>query len=178
MDVHGKKVAIIVANYFEEAELAEPKKALHDAGAEVTVISSVGDELQSMQGDVNKSSTYQRDQALADADPSEYDAVVVPGGTVNADTLRQDEQAQQFVAALLNSGKPTAVICHGPWLLVSAGLVNGKRLTSFPSLATDIRNAGGEWVDEQVVEDGNLITSRNPNDIPAFNKALLTQLGA
>lgn len=170
------KAAILVANYFEQAEFVQPRDALRDAGIDVTVISTVEGDLTGMNGDVNMADTFTRDLALDQAAAEDYDALVVPGGTVNADTLRQSEDSQAFVTAMLATGKPVAVICHGPWLLVSADAVRGRRLTSFPSLATDIRNAGGEWVDEQVVVNDNLITSRNPNDLPAFNEALLAKL--
>lgn len=176
MDLTGKKIAIVVANYFEEAELTQPKKALQDAGASTTIISPTDGDLQAMQGDVNKSITMARDLPLSEAQPDDFDAVVVPGGTVNADTLRQDESAQAFVKSMLDTGKPVAVICHGPWLLVSADVVKGRNLTSFPSLQVDIENAGGSWADEEVIVDGNLITSRTPKDLDAFNDALLKQL--
>lgn len=170
------KAAILVANYFEQAEFVQPRDALQAAGVEVSVISPVEGELTGMNSDVNKADTFTRDLALREANADEFDVLVVPGGTVNSDTLRQDKDAQAFVTSMLANGKPVAVICHGPWLLVSADLVRGRRLTSFPSLAVDIRNAGGEWVDEEVVVNDNLITSRNPDDLPAFTEALVAKV--
>ena len=171
-DLSGTSVAIIATDHVEEAELVEPRDALQAAGATVRIFSSSTDPIQAVEGDTEKTRTFEVDGTFAELDPTSYDALVVPGGTVNADTIRTDEQAQAIARAFAESGKPLAVICHGPWLLVSAGLVEGRRLTSYPSLADDVRNAGGEWVDEQVVVDGNLITSRNPGDLPAFVKAL------
>lgn len=168
----GKKVAIIATDHFEEAELVEPRDALRQAGAEVKIYSTGTDPIQAVEGDTEKTQKVDVDGSFDDLDVSGVDAVVVPGGTVNADTIRTDEQAQAIVKAVVAAGKPLAVICHGPWLLVSAGLARGRRLTSYPSIADDVRNAGGDWVDEEVVVDGNLITSRNPDDLPAFIKAL------
>ncbi|MGZ6754235.1 MAG: type 1 glutamine amidotransferase domain-containing protein [Nocardioides sp.] len=171
-DLTGKRVAIIATDYFEEAELVRPRDALREAGAEVRVYAPGTDPIQAMEGDTDKTQQVEVDGSFDDLDPSAVDAVVVPGGTVNADTIRTDEKARAFVRAVDESGTPLAVICHAPWLLVSAGLVSGRRLTSYPSLADDVRNAGGEWVDEEVVVDGNLITSRNPDDLPAFIAAI------
>jgi len=171
-DLSDKKVAIIATDFFEEAELVKPRDALRDAGAEVRIYSTGTDPIQAVEGDTTPTQKVQVDGALDDLDVSDVDAVVVPGGTVNADRIRIEERAQQIVRETLEAGKPLAVICHGPWLLVSAGLAEGRRLTSYPSLADDVRNAGGTWVDEEVVVDGTLITSRNPDDIPAFVKAL------
>jgi len=176
MNLTGKKVAILVANYFEQAEFEKPKQALEDAGVEVQVISPTETPLQAMNSDVNKGDTFQRDLDLADADASSYDALVLPGGTVNADTLRQDKQAQAFAKDMLESGKPVAAICHAPWLLVSADVVDERKLTSYPSLQDDIRNGGGSWTNDEVVIDDNLITSRTPDDLPAFDNALLKAL--
>ncbi|MDT9591817.1 type 1 glutamine amidotransferase domain-containing protein [Nocardioides zeae] len=175
-DLSGKKVAVIAGDYFEEVELTTPRDELRARGAEVTVFSTSGESIQAMEGDTEKSSVVDVDGKLDDLDVSAYDALVVPGGTVNADTLRTDTTAQRIVTTALEGGKTVAVICHGPWLLVSAGLVKGRRLTSYPSLADDVRNAGGEWVDEQVVVDGGLITSRNPDDLPAFVGAIADSL--
>ena len=171
-DLSDKKVAIIATDFFEEAELVKPRDALRDAGADVRIYSTGTDPIQAVEGDTTPTQKVQVDGALDDLDVSDVDAVVVPGGTVNADRIRIEERAQQIVRETLEAGKPLAVICHGPWLLVSAGLAEGRRLTSYPSLADDVRNAGGTWVDEEVVVDGTLITSRNPDDIPAFVKAL------
>ncbi|GGF46242.1 glutamine amidotransferase [Marmoricola endophyticus] len=168
----GKKIAIIATDFFEEAELVRPRDQLRDAGADVKVYSTGTDPIQAMEGDTEKTQQVDVDGTFADLDVDGVDAVVVPGGTVNADHIRTDEKARAIVRAAYEAGKPLAVICHGPWLLVSAGLAEGRRLTSFPSLRDDLVNAGAEWVDEQVVVDGNLITSRNPDDLPAFVDAI------
>lgn len=164
----GKRVAIIATDHFEESELLEPLELLRGAGAEVRVHSAVARPIQATKGDVNPSRKVEVDGTFDDLDVDATDALIVPGGTVNADRIRMDERAQTIVRKVVGAGKPLAAICHGPWLLVSAGVVDGKRLTSWPSLADDIRNAGGDWVDAEVVVDGNLITSRKPDDIPAF----------
>jgi deglycase len=171
-DLTGKKVAIIATDHFEEAELVEPRDALAKAGAEVKIYSSGTDPIQAVEGDTKPTQKVDVDGTFDDLDVASVDAVVVPGGTVNADTIRTDEKAQAIVRGIIEAGKPLAVICHAPWLLVSAGLAQGRRMTSYSSLVDDVRNAGAEWVDEQVVVDGNLITSRNPGDLPAFIKAL------
>lgn len=171
-DLTGKTVAIIATDFFEEAELVKPRDALRDAGADVRIYSTGTDPIQAVEGDTTPTHKVDVDGTLDDLDVAAVDAVVVPGGTVNADRIRIEERAQQIVRETLEGGKPLAVICHGPWLLVSAGLADGRRLTSYHSLADDVRNAGGTWVDEEVVVDGTLITSRNPDDLPAFIKAL------
>ncbi|NYD42538.1 type 1 glutamine amidotransferase domain-containing protein [Nocardioides panaciterrulae] len=176
-DLTGKKVAIIATDHFEEAELVQPRDALRAAGAEVRIYSTGTDPIQAVEGDTKPTQKIEVDGTFDDLDASAVDALIVPGGTVNADTIRTEEKAREAVRAVSEAGKPLAVICHGPWLLVSAGLVRGKRLTSYASLADDVRNAGGEWVDEEVVVDGNLITSRNPGDLPAFIKAIEAALG-
>ena len=171
-DLSGKTVAIIATDFFEEAELVKPRDALRDAGAEVLIYSTSTDPIQAVEGDTTPTQKVDVDGTLDQLDVGSVDAVVVPGGTVNADRIRTEEQAQQIVKRAVEDGKPLAVICHGPWLLVSAGLARGRRLTSFASLADDVRNAGGTWVDEEVVVDGNLITSRDPDDLPAFIQAI------
>jgi len=171
-DLSGKTVAIIVADFVEDAELTTPRDSLRDAGAEVHIYSVSGDAVQTVDNDTEPNQEVEVDGSLDDLDLSAVDAVVVPGGTVNADKLRVEKRAQEIVREVAESGKPLAVICHAPWLLVSAGLVKGKRLTSYASVATDIHNAGGDWVDEEVVRDGNLITSRDPDDLPAFVTAI------
>jgi len=168
----GKKVAIIATDFFEEAELVEPRDHLREAGAEVKIYSTGTEAIQAVEGDTTPTQKVDVDGTLDDLDVSAVDAVVVPGGTVNADRIRIEERAQEIVRQVLEADKPLAVICHGPWLLVSAGLAKSRRLTSYHSLADDVRNAGGTWVDEEVVVDGNLITSRDPDDLPAFVKAL------
>jgi protease I len=171
-DLSGKKIAIIATDHFEEAELVQPRDALRAAGAEVKVYSTGRDPIQAVEGDTSPTQKVDVDGTFDELDVAAIDALVVPGGTINADTIRTEERARALVRAVSEAGKPLAVICHGPWLLVSAGLVRGRRLTSYPSLADDVRNAGGDWVDEEVVVDGNLITSRNPGDLPAFVKAI------
>ena len=171
-DLSGKKIAIIATDHFEEAELVQPRDALRAAGAEVKVYSTGRDPIQAVEGDTSPTQKVDVDGTFDELDVAAIDALVVPGGTINADTIRTEERARALVRAVNEAGKPLAVICHGPWLLVSAGLVRGRRLTSYPSLADDVRNAGGDWVDEEVVVDGNLITSRNPGDLPAFVKAI------
>ena len=176
-DLTGRTVAIIVADFVEDAELTTPRDELVAAGATVRLYSVDGEAVQTVEGDTDPKQKVAVDGSLDDLDVSAVDAVVVPGGTVNADRLRVESRAQTIARQATGFGKPLAVICHGPWLLVSADLVEGRRLTSYPSLATDLRNAGGQWVDEEVVVDGNLITSRNPGDLPAFVKALEDALG-
>ncbi len=171
-DLTGKKVAIIATDFFEEAELVKPRDALREAGAEVTIHSTGTDPIQAVEGDTEPTQKVDVDGTLDDLDVASVDAIVVPGGTVNADRIRIEERAQDIVRQAMLDELPLAVICHGPWLLVSAGVAKGRRLTSYRSLADDVRNAGGTWVDEEVVVDGNLITSRDPGDLPAFIKAL------
>lgn len=171
-DLTGKTVAIIATDFFEEAELVQPRDALRDAGATVRIYSTGIDPIQAVEGDTTPTRKVEVDGTLDDLDVGAVSAVVVPGGTVNADRIRTEPRAQDIVRQAAELKIPLAVICHGPWLLVSAGLARGRRLTSYPSLADDVRNAGGTWTDEEVVVDGNLITSRNPGDLPAFIKAL------
>ena len=174
-DVSGKKVAMLVDNYFEQAEFTGPKEAIENAGATVVVVSP-HNELQGL-NHVDKGDTFQRNVSLDEANPDDYEALVLPGGAINADNLRMNETARDWVRKYMDAGKPVAAICHAPWALVSADCVRGRRLTSFETIQDDIRNAGGDWVDEQVVVDGNLVTSRKPDDIPAFNDAILEKLG-
>jgi protease I len=168
----GKKVAILAADMFERVELEEPRKALEDAGADVEVVSIHDGELKGFDH-FDPANTVQVDRTVEEVSPGDYDALLIPGGVGNPDQLRGDENAVSFVREFHEAGKPIAVICHGPWVLVESGVVRGKRVTSWPTLETDIRNAGGEWVDQEVVVDGNLVTSRKPDDIPAFNREML-----
>ena len=168
----NKKVAILAADMFERVELEEPRKALEDAGADVEIVSISDGEIQGFDH-FDPASTVKVDRTVEEASPDDYDALLVPGGVGNPDQLRGDENAVSFVRAFHDAGKPMAVICHGPWVLVESGVVRGRRLTSWPTLETDIRNAGGAWVDEEVVVSGNLVTSRKPDDIPAFNREML-----
>ncbi|HSX28330.1 MAG TPA: type 1 glutamine amidotransferase domain-containing protein [Candidatus Saccharimonadales bacterium] len=171
----GKKIAVLVHNYFEQVELTGPKEALEAAGAEVDIVTANGEDLQGLHH-VERGDTFTADLSVEEIAADEYDAVVIPGGVVNADKLRMSEGSREFVKAMDAAGKPVAAICHGPWLLVSSGLVKGRKLTSYETLQDDIRNAGGTWTDQEVVVDGNMITSRKPDDIPAFNEAILQAL--
>ncbi|MHB1222738.1 MAG: type 1 glutamine amidotransferase domain-containing protein [Gemmatimonadaceae bacterium] len=173
----GRRVAVLATDGVEQVELDEPVRALRAAGATVDVIAPSAGNIQGMDG-LDRSSEIPVDCTLADAATREYDALVLPGGVANPDRLRTDEAAVAFVRQMMESDRPVAAICHGPWLLVEAGLVRGRTLTSWPSLRTDIRNAGGEWVDRQVVVDQKLITSRNPDDLPAFCDRLVTVLAS
>jgi protease I len=168
----GKKVAILAADMFERVELEEPRKALEDAGAEVEVVSLEEGEIKGFDH-FDPANTVKVDHTIEEVSPNDYDALLIPGGVGNPDQLRGDENAVSLVRGFHDAGKPMAVICHGPWVLVESGVVRGKRVTSWPTLQTDIRNAGGEWVDEEVVVDGNVVTSRKPDDIPAFNREML-----
>lgn len=175
-ELSGKKVAVMATDYFEEAELTEPVKALKEAGAQVDVIAPKSGEIKGLKH-VEPGQTVKVDKTLDEADPDDYDALVVPGGAVNADHLRMEDKARDFLTKIMDEqGKPTAIICHGPWLLASAGLARGKKLTSYFTIQDDMRNAGADWVDEECVKDGNLITSRNPDDLPAFSQALIEAL--
>src|SRR5437588_3883029 len=167
------RVAVLATDGFEESELTEPVKALREAGAQVTVLSLEPGQIQAVRHDLDKTSKIKVNGTIRDARAEEFDAVHLPGGTVNADTLRIEPEVQAFLRAMQDAGKPIAAICHAPWELVSAGLVRGRTLTSYHTLQDDVRNAGGNWVDREVVEDGNWVTSRQPGDIPAFNRAVI-----
>lgn len=175
MNISGKKVAVLVDNYFEQAEFEEPISALIDAGADVTVIAVNTQKLKGL-NHIDKGDDFEADLLLDQASSDDYDALVLPGGAINADSLRTNEKAQRWALDFLDSDRPIAVICHAPWLLVSAEAVDDRRLTSWASIKDDILNAGGEWVDRSVVVDNNLITSRKPDDIPMFNEALIRLL--
>jgi protease I len=166
------RVAAIVTDGFEEPELVEPMNALQRSGAYVEVISPRSGTVQAFRHH-DKGRTVKVSRLLHDARPEDYDALLLPGGALNADALRMVRDVQAFVHSFQDAGKPMAVICHAPWVLVSAGLVRGRRLTSYHTIQDDIRNAGGDWVDQEVVEDHNWVTSRQPSDIPAFNRAML-----
>lgn len=171
-DLQGLQVAILVTDDFEEAELAEPKKALEEAGAVTKIIAPHNHTVQAMKHD-QKADTFPVDEVLDKANTEDYDALLLPGGALNADALRINQEAQSFVEAFEEDKKPIAVICHAPWLLVSSDLVNGRTLTSYHTIQDDIRNAGGNWVDKEVVRDDNWVSSRQPSDIPAFNKEMI-----
>ena len=171
----GKKIAILVANEgIEQVELTEPRKALEEAGAEVELLALETGQAQAFEH-LDKADTFEVDRAVADADAGDYDGLMLPGGVANPDALRMDDDAVKFVKAFFDAGKPIAAICHAPWTLVEADVVRGRKLTSWPSLQTDIRNAGGEWVDEEVVVDQGLVTSRKPDDLPAFNAKMVEE---
>lgn len=177
MELNGKHVAVLVDDYFEQAEFDEPIGTLKDAGVEVTVVATKEKAVHGM-NHAELGDSFQADLLLEQASSDDYDALLLPGGAINADQLRVNETAQQWVTSFLDSGRPLAAICHAPWLLISADAVDGRRLTSYHTIRDDITNAGGEWVDEVVVVDANLITSRNPDDIPRFTDTLLSMLGA
>ncbi len=168
-ELNGKTIAIIAADGVEQVELEQPRAAVEEAGGKAELLSPKTDDIQAMNSDIDKGDTFAVDKAIADASPGDYDGVLLPGGTINPDNLRQDAKVISFLQEFAKSGKPIAAICHGPWTLVEADLVRGRTLTSYPSIRTDIVNAGGEWVDEEVVVDQGLVTSRNPDDLPAFN---------
>ncbi len=166
--LNGKRIAFLAATEgTEQVELTEPWKAVEQAGGTPELISTESGEIQAF-NHLDKADTFKVDKAVADADAGDYAGLVLPGGVANPDFLRMDADAVAFVRAFFEQGKPVGVICHGPWTLVEADVLRGRRLTSWPSLRTDIRNAGGEWVDEEVVVDKGLVTSRNPDDLPAF----------
>ncbi len=168
LQLNGKKIAFLVAQEgVEEVELTKPWEAVKEAGATPVLIAPEAGEVQAFKH-LDKSATYPVDQSLEDARPVDYDGVVLPGGVANPDELRTQERAVSFLRQIFSEGKPVGVICHGPWTLVEADLVRDRRITSWPSLKTDIRNAGGEWVDEEVVVDQGLVSSRKPDDLPAF----------
>jgi protease I len=168
-ELEGKRIAFLTADEgVEQVELERPWEAVGEAGAERVLLSPGGDEIQGFEH-LDKGRTFEADGKVSEADASEYDGLVLPGGVANPDFLRMDEDAVRFVRAFFEAGKPVAAICHGPWTLVEAGVVEGRTLTSWPSLRTDIRNAGGTWVDEEVHVDAGLVTSRKPDDLEAFN---------
>jgi protease I len=175
-DLTGHKVLAIVSNYgIEQDELKVPMQHLTDSGATVDVAAVSKDTIQTLVGDKDPGDTFEPTTTLDAVDPSGYDLLLIPGGTINADNLRQEAKAVEIASAFIGAGKPIAAICHGPWTLVETGSLTGKRLTSYPSLQTDVRNAGGTWSDESVVVDGSgwtLITSRNPKDLPDFTRAI------
>jgi len=168
-NLSGIRVAILATDLFEEAELVKPKEALEQAGAKTTVVAPHAGEIQAVQHDT-KTQKVKVDQTLSEAVPGDFDAVLLPGGAMNADALRVEKKAQQFVQEIDRAGKPIAVICHGPWLLISAGLARGRKLTSYHTIQDDLKNAGANWQDSEVVRDRNWVSSRQPSDIPAFNR--------
>jgi len=173
-ELNGKKVAVIATDMVEQVELTEPWKALEKAGADVDLISIDSGKIQGF-NHYDKADTFKVDHAIDDVRPDDYDGLVLPGGVGNPDTLRANDKVVRFVREFVESGKPTAVICHGPWTLVEADVVRGRTLTSWPSVKTDIENAGGKWVDKEVVVDNGVVTSRKPDDLPAFCSKMIEE---
>ena len=173
-ELQGKRVAFLATDMVEQVELTEPWKAVEAAGGTPELVSLEEGEIQGF-NHYDEGDTFKVDRTVEEARADDYDALVIPGGVGNPDTMRGDENAVQLVRDFFEQGKPVGVICHGPWMLVEAGVVRGRKVTSWPSLQTDIRNAGGEWVDEQVVVDNGLVTSRKPDDLPAFNEKIVEE---
>jgi protease I len=167
-DLNGKKIAILAADGVEQVELEKPREAVEEAGGQTELLSLEDGQIQAMNGDIEPADTFTVDKVVGDASVDDYDGLILPGGTVNPDNLRVDEDATSFVRDFFASGKPVGAICHGPWTLIDAGVAEGRTLTSYPSIRTDLRNAGATVVDEEVVVDEGLVTSRNPDDLPAF----------
>jgi protease I len=174
-DLSGKKVAILVANGFEQVELTEPKRALEEAGATASIVSPESGKVKGWKM-TNWGDELPVDVPLNEAQADDYDALLLPGGVMNPDKLRRNEWALQFVRAFFESGKPVAAICHGPWTLIDAGVVEDRTMTSYPSIQTDLKNAGVNWVDQEVVVDNGLVTSRSPDDLPAFNRKMIEEI--
>jgi protease I len=172
--LHGKKVAALVTHGFEQIELTEPRKALIDQGAEVFVVSPESGQVKGWNR-TDWGETVKVDRSLAETRGDEYDALLLPGGVLNPDKLRISPDAVRFVKAFVDSGKPIAAICHGPWTLIEAEGVRGRKMTSYPSLRSDLKNAGANWVDQEVVVDRGLVTSRKPDDLPAFNRKMIEE---
>ncbi|HYH61349.1 MAG TPA: type 1 glutamine amidotransferase domain-containing protein [Solirubrobacterales bacterium] len=174
-ELEGLKIGIIATDGVEQAELTDPREAVEEAGAETELISLEEGEIQAMESDINKADTFEVDKSIGNANFDDYDGLILPGGTINADSLRQSDEVIKFLQDFFETGKPVGAICHAPWTLVEADLVKGRTLTSYPSIRTDIRNAGGEVVDEEVVVDQGLVTSRDPDDLPAFNAKIVEE---
>jgi protease I len=178
-ELQGKKIAILLAPIgTEQVEFEESKKAVESEGATVDVVGLQTGDAQTMNSDVNPGDTFTVEKTFSEVLADEFDGLVVPGGTVGADKLRGSDEAVSFVHSFFDQAKPVGVICHGPWMLVEADVVKGRTLTSYPTLRTDIRNAGGNWVDEEVVVDQGLVTSRNPDDVPAFCAKIVEEFGS
>jgi protease I len=172
----GKKIAFLAADGVEQSELTEPWKAVEQEGGTPQLLSLEEGEIQGVQNEFDKLDTFKVDQVVADAEASDYDGLVLPGGVINPDKLRADEDAVTFVRSFVDAGKPVAAICHGPWTLVEADVIDGRRMTSYASIQTDVKNAGAEWVDEEVVVDNGLVTSRSPDDLDAFCSKLVEEI--
>ena len=173
-ELNGKRVAILATDMFEQVELVEPRKALDDAGATTEIVSLESGEIQGF-NHYDKSDKFPVDKTVDEVTADDYDALLLPGGVGNPDTLRTHDNAVRFVRSFFEAGKPVGAICHAPWMLVEADVVRGRPVTSWPSLKTDIRNAGGDWQDKQVIVDDGLVTSRKPADIPAFNEKIIEE---
>lgn len=173
--IHGRRIAILVAEGFEQSEMTEPRRALEQAGAETELVSPAQGEVQGW-NHFDKADRFHVDVPLEQANAEDYDALLLPGGVANPDQLRTQPKAVQFVKQFVESGKPVGVICHGPWTLIEAGVVKGRTLTSWPSLKTDLVNAGAKWVDQEVVTDRGLVSSRKPADLPAFSRKLIEEV--
>jgi protease I len=174
-ELQGQKIAILAADGVEQVELTQPRDAVKDAGAETELLSINAGEIQATNSDINPADTFEVDKPVSEASVDDYDGLILPGGVANPDNLRADQGVIQFVQEFFKTGKPVGVICHGPWTLVEADLVRGRKLTSYPSIRTDIRNAGGEVVDEEVVTDQGLVSSRGPDDLPAFCEKIVEE---
>jgi protease I len=172
--LNGKRIAILVEDGFEQVELAKPKQALEDAGAQTDIISPSSDKVKGW-NHTEWGDEFRVSVPLGKAKSNDYDALLLPGGVMNPDKLRRNPQALEFVKAFFDAGKPVAAICHGPWTLIDAGVVKGRKLTSYESIQTDLKNAGAHWVDQEVVVDNGLVTSRKPDDIPAFNARMIEE---
>ena len=172
-ELTGLRVAVLATDGFEESELTEPVKALKQAGAQVTIVSPKSGEIQGVRHDIDRTLKVKVDRSIQEISADEFDAVHLPGGALNADAMRMVPEVQAFLREMQEAGKPIAIICHAPWELVSAGLVRGRTLTGYYTIQDDIRNAGGNWLDQEVVEDDNWVSSRQPGDLPAFNRAMI-----
>jgi len=170
----GKKIAILVTDGFEQVEMTIPRDALEEAGADVKIVSPKSGKIQGM-NHADKGDKFDVDIELKDVNPDEFDALLIPGGLMNPDQLRSTQEALDFTRHFFEVGKPVAAICHGPWVLIDAGVVRGRTMTSWPAIKTDVKNAGATWVDEEVVVDNGLVTSRKPDDIPAFNTKMIEE---
>ncbi|HET7691538.1 MAG TPA: type 1 glutamine amidotransferase domain-containing protein [Gemmatimonadota bacterium] len=174
-DLTGKRVAIVVTDGFEQVEMTSPREALEEAGAETYLISIKDDRVKGWKH-TDWGDTFEVDVPIDEAAPDDYDALLLPGGVMNPDKLRRDDRVLEFVRAFFEVGKPVAAICHGPWTLIDAGVAEGRRMTSYPSIRKDLENAGVEWTDQEVVVDQGLVTSRKPEDLPAFNAKMIEEI--
>ena len=176
-ELEGQKIAILAADGVEQVELTEPRDAVQDAGAQTELLSIASGEIQGVNGEINPSETFTVDKVVGDASADDYDGLIIPGGVANPDNLRADKNVISFVQEFFKTGKPVGVICHGPWVLIEADVARGRRMTSYPSIRTDLRNAGAEVVDEEVVVDHGLVTSRSPDDLEAFCAKIVEEFG-